>query len=119
MFLILLQRAAVYEDVIKEGCAEDVQKVSDGVIYEMLETAGGVGEAKRHDLVFEMAVSRPECCLPLLPFGNAEVVVAIAKVEFSVPLRLLQASQRFLDQRERVPVLYCHLVQAPVINTEA
>src|SRR6266705_4536860 len=92
LFLVLLQRAAVYEDIIEEGCAEDIQKVPDGVIYEMLEAAGGVGEAKWHDLVLEVAISCPECCLPLLPFGDAEVVVAIAKVELGVPPRLLQAS---------------------------
>ena len=80
MFFILVWRAAVYEDVIEEGGAENVQKVSNSVVYEVLETAAGVREAEWYNLVLEMAISRPERGFPLLSFCDAEVVVSIVKI---------------------------------------
>ena len=55
-------------DVVMERRAEDVQKVLDCVVDEVLETALSVREAQWHDLLLEMAISCAESGFPLLYF---------------------------------------------------
>ena len=60
--------------------AENVQEIVDYVIDEILKTSGCIRETKRHNLVIEVAISRPERDFALLPLCDVQVVVAIAKI---------------------------------------
>ena len=55
-------------------------EVMEGVIHHGLECSGAIGEAKEHDQQFEQPLVCPECCLPLISFLNAHIVIAPADI---------------------------------------
>src|ERR1700687_4865851 len=92
------RRVGVYQDGVEVRNTELVQILAQGSVDVGLERGGGVGEAKRHDEVFEMAVSGAESCLPLVAHGDADKVVCGPKVDLGVELRSFDTIKQLGDE---------------------
>ncbi len=47
-------------------------------------TAGSIGESKRHDMPFEGAVVGPEGCFPFIIFSYAYKMISMLKIKFGL-----------------------------------
>ena len=72
----------VQGDVVEVDDDEGVQEGAKDVVHERHEGGWGVGEAKRHDSVLEMAIPGSEGCLGSVGLRDADLTVARAEVEF-------------------------------------
>jgi len=77
VFLVFLQGAAVYQDVVEVGSAEVVQEGSEYVVDKSLEVGGRIREAEGHDQRLEESVTGPEGSLLFLPSGHPDEVMVV------------------------------------------
>lgn len=80
MFPVLLQAAAVGQDVIKVGGTEDVKEGSKHIIDKVLEACWDIGEAKRHDKGLIELIPGMKCCLLLFPLCHPDQVVSSIQI---------------------------------------
>ena len=108
----------VDEDVVEVDDAEDVEVLAKGVVHEVLERRGGVGESEGHDGVFEVAVAAAEGGLPFVSRGDPNEVVRAAEIEFGEEPSLGEAIEGFRDEWERVAVLEGKFVESSVVDAQ-
>ena len=85
------------EDIIQIHNDKDIEFFREDLIDVALEYCRNVGQSKRHHLIFEVAVSDPEICLPLISFTNSHPVVGTGEVKLGKLPRLPQLIQRLPD----------------------
>ena len=56
--------------------------VGEDMIHECLEGQWGITEAKKHDCRFIETKGGDKCCLPLIFFSNANVIITPSHIEF-------------------------------------
>ncbi len=71
--------------------------------------------AEEHNHGFEQPPISSECCLPLVTTFDAYIVVAPSKVEFGKVFGTSQFIHQLRDERKRVSILDCHLVELTII----
>jgi hypothetical protein len=86
VFLVVLNAVRVYEDIVEVDDTELVQIVVQDLVDISLERRGGVGKPEREYSVLEVAISRTESRLPLVPFLDTNEVVGRADVKLGIDL---------------------------------
>src|SRR5882672_9491935 len=86
MDLMIFKGIGEYEDIVEVDHYEDVIHVSEDMIHEGLECSGSIGESHGHNQEFERAIMGAKGCLPLMPSGNANIVITSMQVELGVDL---------------------------------
>jgi hypothetical protein len=109
----------VDEDVVEVDDDVDVEKVTEDILHESLESRRGVAEAERHDQHLEEPISGPEGSLPFVAFGNAYQVIGRTKVDLSVNLSLPRGIEEVRDTGKRVFVLPGDLIQTTEVVTKS
>ena len=102
----------VYHDV-------DIKDVAEYVVHEVLEYSWGIGESKGHDLIFEEAITSPECCFPFIAFSNTDIGIADPEIDFGEMLGSPEAVDKVVDMWNGVRVLDSDFIEGTVVDTEA
>ncbi len=88
LYVLLAFAFGVDEDVIKVNYHKNVELLYQDLIDIALERGRCIGQCKRHDLVFEVAITGPESCLPFIAFLDPPSTVGIGQIELSKTLSL-------------------------------
>ncbi len=72
----------VDKDVIEVYNHENVKLLYQDIVDIALKYGRCVGQSKRHDLVFEVAIVGSEGCLPFTAFSDPYLMVGIGEIEF-------------------------------------
>ena len=89
------------------------------MVHKGLEHSRNIGEPHWHDQELEGAIVRSEGCLPLVASCDANIVVASMEVKLGVDLRAAQLVEEVGDKWNRVPILWCDLVEVLEVHTES
>ena len=119
MLLVLLQRAAVDQNVVQEHQHELVELAAEGVLHERHELGRRVRQAHRQNQPLEVTVSRSEGRLRHVLCSDADLPVARAQVEFAEVARPLQLVEQLVDARKRIAVACCRCVERAVVDHHA
>ena len=88
MVLVLLEVVGIDGNVVQISSCEVVQVRCQGVIKEILECCGCVGESEGHYQRFEQAVPHSERRLPLVAIFHPNEVVGSVYIQFGEDLSL-------------------------------
>ena len=83
------------QDVIEIDNTEKVEEFTETIVGIGLERRGRVGKTKRHDKVFEKAISCSEGRLPFIALGDSDLVVGVGHVEAHKIFGILEAIEEF------------------------
>ena len=119
MVLVLFERLAVDEDVVEEHEDELVEEGAEGLVHEVHEGGGSVGQAEGEHEEFEVTVAGAEGGLGNVVGVDADLVVAGAEVNLGEVLGTLKAVEEFVDARQRVAVLDGDVVERAVVDAHA
>ncbi len=72
---------SINEDVIEIYYHENVKLLGQDLIDVILKRGRCVSQSKRHDLVFEMAITGPEGHLPFIAFPDPYLMVDIGQIK--------------------------------------
>ncbi|KIM65167.1 hypothetical protein SCLCIDRAFT_113717 [Scleroderma citrinum Foug A] len=86
MFFVILHIVRVDQDVVEVNYHADIKHICEYRVYKPLEYGRGSGEAERHHQPLIGAISGSEGCFPLITISNANQMVRMPKVDFSVDL---------------------------------
>jgi hypothetical protein len=98
---------------------EQVDHVVEQVIHEVLELCQDVGCAHWHYKPFIGTISCLECCEPLMAFGDSNVVVVIAKVDFGINRGMVKAIEEFIDKGEGIVALLHDSIGCTIVDAQA
>ena len=107
MLLILFLRAREDKDIVKVDYIEDVNVITERTVDIGLKGNGGISQAKRHDEVLIIAVSRTKGRFPLVTFPYPYPIVGVSEVDFREDYKAVKPIKKLVDERERVVVLDC------------
>ncbi|KIM50208.1 hypothetical protein SCLCIDRAFT_146123, partial [Scleroderma citrinum Foug A] len=85
--IVLSETSKDVADVFLMGL-EVLREIREDAIDESLKSRRGISQAKRHDIPFEGPISRAERGLPFISFSNADQMVRVAKINFTIDLGL-------------------------------
>jgi hypothetical protein len=117
--LMICHVFGVDEDVVEVDDDTDVKHVAENVVHEVLECGWRIGEAERHDKVFEMTVAGAESGFPFIAFFDAEKVVTRSQIKFGEVFGSLESIHDLVRERKRVAILDGDGVETPVVHAEA
>jgi hypothetical protein len=103
---MLIGRIGEDEYIVEIYYDKQVNHVMEWVIHKLLELRWGIGHAHWHYEPFIGAVSRPECCEPLMALSNLNVVVAVTKVDFGINRGTAKVIEEFIDEGEGIAALF-------------
>lgn len=72
MLSVLFEGITVDQDIVDKRCAENIQKIKESVVNEVLESGGGIAEAKGHDFVLVMTKSGSESRFSIVSFRYSD-----------------------------------------------
>jgi hypothetical protein len=104
------------EDVIQVNDDEGVEVLAENFMHEALEGGWGVGKAKRNHSEFKMAITCTEGSFGDVVRGHADLVVALAKVNFGENGGAVESVQHVVHAGERVGVFDADEVEGTVIH---
>jgi hypothetical protein len=81
----------------------------------VLERRWGIAQAKRHNQGLEQTEPCDKCCFPLMSLRDTQFVEGCDNVEFRIYLGITKCVEGLSYQWERVSILNCDIVQAPVV----
>jgi hypothetical protein len=87
MFLVLIYRVTVHEQIIKIGMQEDAYKVSKDHRHHVLERGGGVTVPNLHCMAYVCAIYRGECTLVYILGHCTNLFIHIGEVDLRPYLR--------------------------------
>ena len=90
MLLVLFQRVAIHDNVVEIDDHESIKVGVEDFIHQGAKSGRCIGESKRHDKKFIGPVPCYACCLRLVPFRNADLLIPRAQVELSEVPRMPQ-----------------------------
>src|ERR1700743_896763 len=93
-------------------------KVLENVVHHGLEGCGRVGKPKVHHQRFEKSTVGTECSFPLIALTDADIVEPPSDIEFREESGPFQTINKIVNERDRIPVLYGHRVQCPIVLDE-
>ena len=98
VFFVILHIVRVDQDVVEVNYHTDIKHICEYQVYEPLKCGRGIGEAERHHQPLVGAVSGSEGCFPLITNSNANQMVSMPKVNFSVDLCLAGRVEQVGDE---------------------
>lgn len=87
VILMFLEIVGIDEEVVEIYDDENVDEFAKHRINVSLEGGGAVGEAERHDEIFEESVACAKRGLPFVSFGNSDSMISPTKIDLGVELR--------------------------------
>ncbi len=84
-------------------------------VHHSLESRWRVGKSEIHDRGFKKAVSGFECCLGLVPFTDAYIVVSPADIELRVDVCIAEIADEVRDEGKRVLISDCEGINFSVV----
>ena len=117
--LVLFECLAEDEDVVEEHEDELVEERAKGLMHEVHERGGSVGEAEGEHEEFEVTVAGAEGGLGNIAGVDANLMVAGAEVNLGEILGTLKAVEEFVDARQRVAVLDGDVVECAIVDAHA
>ena len=118
MFLVLCRIVRVNEDVVKVYNYGNVKHVSENIVHEALERHGSIGESKRHDTPFKVAVVGPEGCFPFITFSYAYEMISMSEIKFGIDVSGAHGVEEVRNEWKGVTIFLGYLVQATEIDTK-
>ncbi|KIM67393.1 hypothetical protein SCLCIDRAFT_108217, partial [Scleroderma citrinum Foug A] len=76
----------------------DIKHICEDRVDKLLEGSWGIGEAERHHLPFIGAVASAEGGFPLITLGDANQMVCMPKIDFSIDLHLTRGVKEVGDE---------------------
>jgi hypothetical protein len=116
MLAMFFEVVGVDEDVVEVYHDESVDKMAKHRVNVSLESGWAVGEAERHDEIFEEAVSCSKGGLPFVSFGYSDSMVSPAKIDLRVDLRVRELVEEHVRRWQRVAILDGHFVDLSVVD---
>ena len=98
VFDVVLHIVQVDQDVVKVYYHADIKHICEDRVDKSLEGSQGIGEAEGHYLPLIGAIASPEGSFPLITLGNANQMVSMPKINFSVDLRLTRGVKEVRDE---------------------
>ena len=117
--LVLLQCAAVDDDVVQEDEDAAIEQVAEALVHQVLEGGWRVGQPHRQHCPLEVTVASAECRLLAVCLGQWDLVEARAQVDLAEVLGSLQPVEQIVSVRQRVAVAYRQVVQPAIVDAEA
>ena len=77
MASVFFLRVRVDEYVIEVHQYTNIKQVTEGIIHEVLESSGCIGESERHYAPFEGAVASLESCFPFVALLDLDQMVGM------------------------------------------
>ncbi len=105
----------VDEDVIEVYYHKNVEILCQDLVDVALKRDWYVSQSKMYDLILEVAMVRPEGCLPFITFSDPHLMVGIGQIQLGETLSLTQSIQWFSVQRQGIPILDSQIVETLVI----
>ena len=84
-----------------------------------LEAGRGIKKTEKYDLVLEIAVLYLEGCFSLITFTNFHLIICVCQVQLNKTLGTTQAIKRLANQRQRVAILDCQVIESLIIYAQA
>jgi hypothetical protein len=107
------------EDIIKENNAKEIEEIVEAIVGISLKGRRCICKAKRHDEVFEVAVTGSKGSFPFVALSNPYPIVCLLHVKPGEVLGILEPIEQLRDKRKRVTILDGDVVQLAIIYTEA
>ena len=98
MFDVVLHTVQIDQDVVKVYYHTDIEHICKDQVDKLLESGQGIGEAKGHHLPFIAAIASAEGSFPLISYGDANQMVHMPKIDFSIDLRLTWGVKEVRDE---------------------
>src|SRR6266702_5596755 len=76
-------------------------------VHHSLEGRWRIGKSEIHDRGFKKAISGFECCLGLVPFADAYIVISPADIELRVDVCIAEIADEVRDEGKRVLISNC------------
>src|ERR1700723_55100 len=92
-----------------------INEISENGIHHFLKCHGRIAETKEHNRGFKQSTRANECCFPLIPLFNLDVIVTPTDVEFCIPVGTLQAIDKGTSQRKRISVFDGDFVKSAIV----
>ncbi len=83
LYIFFALALGVDEDVIEVYYHKKIELLCQDLVDVTLKRGWCVGQSKRHDLIFEMAIAGPESRLPFIAFRDPHLMVGIGQIELS------------------------------------
>ncbi len=83
LYVLFAFTFGVDEDVIEEYYHNNVKLLSQGFVNVALKRDRCVGQSKRHDLIFEVAMASPESRLLFIAFPDPHSMIGIGQIKLS------------------------------------
>ena len=88
---VFFKGVRINEDIVHIGNGKTIEAFADNFVDIRLKLSRTVGEAKRHDEIFEMAIARLECCFVFMPKGNTQSIEGVTNIDFREVFRPFHA----------------------------
>ena len=98
MFDVVLHTVQIDQDVVEVYYHTDIEHICKDQVDKSLEGSRDIGEAKRHHLPFVGAVASAEVSFPLITLGDANQMVHMPKINFSIDFHLTQGVKEVRDE---------------------
>jgi len=89
----------------------------EGIIHELLESGGGIGETEEHDGGFEEAFVGNKGGFPLVSVFDSDIVIAPSDIELGEYFGVFEFVDEVGDQWERVGIPNSVFIKIPVVLT--
>ena len=120
LFLAFLFSLGKYEDVINVNDEPSFHNhISQSWTHEGLKSGQGVALSKEHDQGFIESIGCDECCLPFVPFLDANVVIPPLHVHLGEVLGSFQFVNEGQNEGEWVGILDHMFIEVPIVLARA
>ena len=115
---VVLHIVRIDQDVVKVYYHADIEHICKDRVDKSLESGRGIGETKGHHLPFIGAIVSTEGSFPLIALSDANQMVSMPKIDFSVDLRLTRGVKEVGDEGSRVPILLEYFIKSLVVDAQ-
>ena len=116
--VVLILIVGVNQDIVNVYDAEDVKELAKDGLNATLETSWCVGQAERHDEVFEKSPSCPESRFPFVSFGDWYAMIGPLQVHFCKDFGRGELIKENVGGRNGVPILERNGVESTIVNAK-
>ena len=119
MLLVFPFVLAIDEDVINVDNDTNIEKRFEDVLDQSLKCGWSIGESEWHDLVLIMTISSAESGFFDIILVDSDLMVTPAKIDFGEDGCALKSVEEVVDERDGESILFCDLVECPVVNAHS
>lgn len=109
----------MHQNVIDEHENPVAEKRCKHNVHSTLEHAKSPGHPIRHHFELKVAVVCLECSFSFIRWPHPNMVITRSQVQTGEAFGSMQLIKQFIDDQQRVPILYSYRIQVSVIYAEA